>query len=74
MKTCKYIRDENGERSCDLGLFGGKPKPRNCIDCIRLGNNTPEFKAGLDELATKTHPSHRPKISGCCDSAENPPT
>ena len=74
MKTCQYIDKKDGEILCQLGLYGGKPKPHNCIACIKSGNNNPEFAKELKETHAKSHPSGKRRVSGCCDSAENPPT
>lgn len=58
---------------CALGLYGGEPHPVNCIACVSQGNNTPEFAAALFASRERTHPPNVRKVSGCCDSAENPP-
>lgn len=67
------ICDHQQQDGCKLGLFGGKPLPGNCRECIRAGENNPEYAARLFASREKTHPSGVRKVSGCCDSALNPP-
>jgi hypothetical protein len=55
---------------CALGWFGGHPFLGNCLDCIAHHRNTPEAKAAADAKAELTHPSSIPRISGCCDRAD----
>jgi hypothetical protein len=40
------------------------------LDCLKRGDNTPEAKAAADAKADHTHPSDRPRLSGCCDRAD----
>lgn len=56
--------------TCSLGLYGGKPSHGVCGRCIAAGENTPEFAKALQERAEISHPSSRPRISGCCDRAD----
>jgi hypothetical protein len=37
---------------------------------MRRWDNTPEAKAAADAQAARTHPAHRPRLSGCCDRAD----
>jgi hypothetical protein len=37
---------------------------------MKSGQNTPEAKAAFDAKAETAHPGHRPRISGCCDRAD----
>ena len=67
--TCQYL--DSG--TCSLGYFGGNPRVANCKICISKGNNNPEAAAELFASRERTHPSSVPKVSGCCDSALNPP-
>jgi hypothetical protein len=70
--TCPHqSRPRNrGQFTCALGYYGGKPWLGNCNDCMRRGANTPEAKAALDARADKAHPASRPRLSGCCDRAD----
>jgi hypothetical protein len=52
---------------CKLGLFGGKPYPRNCAACIAAGENNPAYATALFTRALNSHPLDKPAISGCCD-------
>jgi hypothetical protein len=56
--------------NCALGYYGGRPLIGNCLDCLKRGDNTPEAKAALDARASKSHPESRPRLSGCCDRAD----
>jgi len=66
---CDYLKDSR----CTLRLYGGYPSPANCIACVSQGNNNAEFARKLFDSRARTHPVHVQRISGCCDSAENPP-
>ena len=57
---------------CAIGLYGGAPHAGNCIACVAQGNNTPEFAARLFKSRERSPPPDARKVSGCCDSAENP--
>jgi hypothetical protein len=61
---------DRGQFHCALGWFGGSPWLGNCMECQRSGNNTAEAKATFDAKAEAAHPGHRPRISGCCDRAD----
>lgn len=61
---------DRGQFRCALGWFGGAPWLGNCLECQRSGNNTPEAKAAFDAKAEAAHPGHRPRLSGCCDRAD----
>jgi hypothetical protein len=37
---------------------------------MKRGDNTPEAKAAFDAKAERSHPSTRPRLSGCCDRAD----
>lgn len=71
MKSCDHILDGDAGRMCNLGLYGGHPKPSNCIDCMRRGQNTPEHAENLKSIMESSHPEGIRRVSGCCDSAEN---
>jgi hypothetical protein len=53
--------------TCTLGLFGGRPYPRNCVACIAAGENRPDYARELFARQAITHPPGKPAISGCCD-------
>jgi len=55
---------------CNLGWYGGRPWIKNCVDCIKRGDNSPEAKAAFDTSLERSHPSNRKRISGCCDRAD----
>jgi hypothetical protein len=70
--TCPHqsrTRDR-GQFTCALGWYGGRPWLGNCNDCITAGRNTPEAKAAADAKAESSHPANRPRLSGCCDRAD----
>jgi hypothetical protein len=70
--TCIYqsrARDR-GQFTCALGWYGGRPWIGNCADCLKQGNNNPEAKAAADAIAARAHPANRPRLSGCCDRAD----
>ncbi len=67
--TCEFLSDGK----CSIGLYGGKPYPQNCRACMAQGNNSKEFAEALFASREKTHPPKVRRVSGCCDSAENPP-
>jgi hypothetical protein len=71
--TCPHQSRPNprGRFTCALGLYGGRPYLGNCHACIAAGHNTPEHAASLDLRRAKSHPSTRPRISGCCDRADS---
>ena len=70
--TCPHITTTTKEyNACALGLYGGKPSHGTCKVCIAKGQNNAEYAKELFEKAERTHPSNRPRISGCCDSALN---
>lgn len=61
---------DRGQFNCALGWYGGKPWIGNCLACVQRGDNTPEAKAKFDLQADRSHPAHRPRLSGCCDRAD----
>jgi hypothetical protein len=61
---------DRGQFTCALGWYGGRPWLGNCRDCLTEGRNTPEAKAAADARADRAHPAHRPRLSGCCDRAD----
>lgn len=65
---CVYFQ----QGGCELMLYGGKPHAGNCIACKSQGNNNPKFARDLFASREKTHPPTVRRVSGCCDSAENP--
>lgn len=70
--NCIYIKTTSREYNvCGLNLYGGKPSHGTCQACLAKGQNTPEYAKELFAKAERTHPSSRPRVSGCCDSALN---
>ena len=73
--TCPHITATAREYNvCALGLYGGRPSHGTCLRCTQRGENTAEFAAALHARAERTPPAGAPAVSGCCDSALNPPT
>jgi hypothetical protein len=72
--SCKFWEktgtDTQKRGRCLLGWFGGFVTHGNCTQCIAKGDNTPEAKAAFDARANRAHPGHRPRLSGCCDRAD----
>ena len=68
--SCQYQTFEGNQRICALGYYGGKPYVGNCSYCEGRGENTPEFAAALFAREDVSHPSTKPKLSGCCDRAD----
>ena len=58
---------------CSLHRYGGRPHAVACQMCIESGENTEEFSQVLEARHRASHPPERPYVSGCCDSALNPP-
>ena len=70
--TCPHITATTKEyNACALGLYGGKPSHGTCKVCIAKGQNNESHARELFARAERTHPSTAPRISGCCDSAQN---
>jgi hypothetical protein len=69
MTNCEHY--ENG---CKLGLHGGKPLAGNCEACLAAHENNQEYATALFAAYERSHPPNVLKVSGCCDSALNPPT
>ena len=70
--TCPHITTTTKEYNvCALKLYGGKPSHGTCKVCIARGQNNEAYAKELFEKAERTHPSSRPRVSGCCDSALN---
>lgn len=63
-------RIDRHTNQCGLGLYGGRPSQGVCLKCQGAGENTAEFAAALFALADKAHPANRPRLSGCCDRAD----
>jgi len=55
---------------CALALYGGRPSTGTCRKCCAAGENTPEFAAALFARLEQSHPTNRPRLSGCCDRAD----
>jgi hypothetical protein len=70
---CQYrIKGNRGHMNiCQLGLYGGRVTDGGCRDCIKKGQNNPEYKKELFARAERSHPSTAKRVSGCCDSARN---
>jgi hypothetical protein len=68
--NCKY-RNEKEHPVCKLGMYGGMPSNNICNYCINNNQNNEEYAKQLFLLAEISHPSNKPRISGCCDSAKN---
>jgi hypothetical protein len=64
---CNFLKDGK----CELGLHGGFPHAGNCTACINANENNEEYAKMLFSNYEKSHPSDKPKVSGCCDSAKN---
>lgn len=58
---------------CTLGLYGGTPQAIACLLCISNLENNQEFANRLFESRERSHPPGARRVSGCCDSALNPP-
>ena len=56
---------------CKIGMFGGHPYIGNCIQCISSNQNNKDYATELNDRYSKSHPSDKSKVSGCCDSAKN---
>jgi hypothetical protein len=65
--SCKFLLNSK----CLIGWYGGNPTEKNCHFCIASERNNENAKAASDLLLEKSHPSDKPRISGCCDSAKN---
>jgi len=63
-------RVSNDMNHCALGLYGGRPSTGVCQRCLQAGENTADFAEALLTRADRTHPAHRPRLSGCCDRAD----
>jgi hypothetical protein len=72
--TCQYQspRDKLGF-TCSINRYGGRPHAIACQQCIANGENTEEFSRKLAAILERSHPSTARRVSGCCDSALNPP-
>jgi hypothetical protein len=71
--NCKFsdYSGKNVRRGlCALGYYGGNVSIFLCLDCLKRGRNTPEAKAAFDAKAERAHPANRPRLSGCCDRAD----
>jgi hypothetical protein len=76
MISCPHYTRELGNKHngiCDLGWASGKPFIGECLRCIKESRNTPEAYAAAQARHALTHPAGVPRVSGCCDSALNPP-
>jgi len=71
MDKCNFQNLATGKISCSLGFYGGSPFLGNCLACIHLGHNTPEYAAELKARSATAHPAAAGRVSGCCDSARN---
>ena len=67
--SCEHFQSDR----CAIGLYGGSPYTINCFACVSQGNNSAEFAEALFASRENTHPPDVRKVSGCCDSALNPP-
>jgi hypothetical protein len=56
--------------NCALGWHGGFVTLGNCRQCMAEGRNSLEAKSAFDAKAARTHPANRPRLSGCCDRAD----
>ncbi len=64
---CEFLKKSG---RCMLGFYGGFPSPGTCRICIDRGENNREFADALAESHAKSHPGAAPRISGCCDRAD----
>jgi hypothetical protein len=55
---------------CSLGLYGGRPSGGVCRRCMGAGENNEQYAEALFARAARTHPANRPRLSGCCDRAD----
>jgi hypothetical protein len=67
---CKYRTGIGTSGRCQLRLYGGACTNGNMKRCIGAGQNNPEYAKELFARAERAHPSNRPRISGCCDRAD----
>ena len=68
---CQYQKKLSKEFChCDLGLYGGKPSLGACQNCTTQGHNNQAFADSLVARAKVSHPVDRPRLSGCCDRAD----
>jgi hypothetical protein len=68
---CKYaVITSNKIVACYLGWYGGKPTQENCSNCIKNNKNNKKARIQQHLLDEKHHPSNIPRISGCCDRAD----
>jgi hypothetical protein len=61
---------DRGQFTCALGWYGGRPWLGNCNKCVEAARNTVEAKTAFDAKAERAHPGARPRLSGCCDRAD----
>ena len=70
MSDCPHATPLGQSNSCALGLYGGRPSQGTCQQCMALGQNNEDFARDLFARADRSHPANRPRISGCCDRAD----
>jgi hypothetical protein len=68
--NCQYLTPKEKFNLCELGLYGGKPSVGVCQRCIENGENNAGFAIELFKREESAHPEGVPKISGCCDRAD----
>lgn len=71
---CDYRTSRKGLTSlCGLGFYGGKVTDGTCRRCVGKNQNNVAYQQELKAIHERSHPSTARRVSGCCDSALNPP-
>lgn len=70
LMNCPFWTKLRDHGRCSLGLYGGRPSRGTCERCISRGENNEEFARNLFERQKTSHPQNTPRISGCCDRAD----
>lgn len=58
--------------NCKLQLYGGRPSPGVCLNCISKNENNAEFASALFAREKVSHPiewRNTGTVSNCCGSA-----
>lgn len=72
LPECPYRsrKGDEGQFHCSIGIYGYRPYYKHCLDCVTSGNNTPEYAEFLRQRGELSHPPDAPRVSGCCDRAD----